>query len=163
MPRKSPYPDDLPFSLARMTVSFRRFSDQTLRSVGLAGLAPGLASVLHALERLAPCTTGQLVEDTQFPNGTLTGLLDSLEERGLVTRLCNPDDRRSRVLGLTRKGRKLCGKLRERHSLSLAFLKESLGERDAAQLARLLDKASKALGSYDPPKRARGSRPSARP
>ena len=155
MPKSPSALEDLPFVMARMTVSFRRFNDQTLRSVGLAGMAPGLASVLHALEALAPCTTGQLVEVTQFPNGTLTGLLDTLEEQGLVTRQSNPKDGRSRVLSLTRKGRKVCEKLRERHALSLSFLQQALGARDAAQLARLLDKAAKALGSYEPQKRPR--------
>lgn len=155
MPKPQSSLEDLPFVMARMTVSFRRFNDQTLRSVGLAGMAPGLASVLHALEALAPCTTGQLVEVTQFPNGTLTGLLDTLEEQGLVTRMSNPDDGRSRVLSLSRKGRKVCQKLQERHALSLSFLKQALGERNAAQLAKLLDKTARALGTYEPQKRTR--------
>ncbi len=162
MPKKSPRPDDLPFSLARMALCFRRFSDQTLRAVGLAGLAPGLASVLHALDAMGTCTTGQLVEATRFPNGTLTGLLDTLEEQGLVSRKANPEDGRSRMLTLTSRGRRTCGKLHDRHALSLACLNKALGQREAANLARLLDKTSEALRTYQAPVRTRKPSPTPR-
>ncbi len=158
MPKKNTLPDELPFSLARMAVCFRRFSDQTLRAVGLAGLAPGLASVLHVLECVDKCTISELVEATHFPNGTLTGLLDTLEQQGLVSRVSNPDDGRSRVLALTAKGRRTCTRLQDRHELSLAFLNKTLGKRESARLARLLDKASEALRSYEAPARTRQQR-----
>lgn len=153
MSPKAPRPDNLPFSLARMAVCFRRFGDQTLGAVGMARLAPGLPSVLHALENLGTCTIGQLVEATHFPNGTLTGLLDTLEVQGLVSRIANPKDGRSRLLKLTAKGRKTCIKLHKRHELSLAVLDKALGKRDSATLARLLDKASEALRAYEAPMR----------
>ena len=154
MVKTSPTPDELPFSLARLALSFRRFNDQTLRAVGLHGLAPGLASVLHALEGLGKCTTGELVEATQFPNGTLTGLVDTLEEQKLVARLPNPKDGRSWLLTLTTKGLKVCVKLRERHHLSLALFEKTLGDRESVQLIRLLDKASEAMRDYKAPLQA---------
>jgi DNA-binding MarR family transcriptional regulator len=72
--------EDLPFCLARATLAFRRFNDLTLRAIDLASLAPGAASILHALQEEPSCTVNRLVEKTHLPNGTLTGLLDELEK-----------------------------------------------------------------------------------
>src|SRR5580698_3160616 len=72
--------EDLPFCLARATLGFRRFNDLTLRAIDLASLAPGAASILHALQEEPSCTVNRLVEKTHLPNGTLTGLLDELQE-----------------------------------------------------------------------------------
>jgi DNA-binding MarR family transcriptional regulator len=152
MAKISPTPDELPFCLARATLGFRRFNDQTLSAVGLQGFAPGLASVLHALERLGKCTIGQLALATQFPNGTLTGLVDSLEKEALLKRLANPSDGRSWLLALTPRGRRVCVKLHRRHRLSQALFQETLSSREASQLVRLLDKVTAAMRDYKAPR-----------
>src|SRR6185312_7639604 len=103
--------EDLPFCVARATLGFRRFDDHTLRLVGLETLAPGLATVLHALEERDDGTVNRLVEMTHLPNGTMTGLLDELEQRGYVERVRNPQDGRSWIVRLTTEGRRLCEKL----------------------------------------------------
>ena len=39
--------------------------------------------------------------------GTMTFTVDKLEEKGLIERFPNPDDRRSTIIGLTEKGKRL--------------------------------------------------------
>ena len=63
-PTTSSVLEDLPFCLARATLGFRRFNDQTLRATGLPSLAPGEASVLHALEEEPESTVSRLVESS---------------------------------------------------------------------------------------------------
>lgn len=140
--------EDLPFCLARAALGFRRFNDQTLRAVGLEALAPGLASVLHALEERNACTVNRLLEMTHLPNGTLTGLLDELEQNGYVERISNPDDGRSWLVQLTTSGHRLCAKLQKRHQLVMDAFRATLSEAEMSQLTRLLEKATTSMRTY---------------
>ena len=148
MSKLRPIFEDLPFYLARATLSFRRFNDQTLRSVGLDRMAPGLATVVHAVEEIDECTVNRLVEKTHLPNGTLTGLLDSLQNDGYIQRIRNPDDGRSWLIELTESGRELCAKLRARHRLTMAHFRKTFSETETIELERLLEKAVDSMRSY---------------
>ncbi len=142
--------EDLPFCLARATLAFRRFNDQTLRAVGLPSLAPGEASILHALQEEQRCTVNRLVERTHLPNGTLTGLLDELEREGFLARFSNPEDGRSWLVGLTAPGLRFCRKLQKRHEMVMEVLGESLAEPEQAELVRLLEKVTEWMRAYRP-------------
>ena len=48
-------------------------------------------------------------------NGAVTGLVDKLGEAGLVSRHEDPDDRRSMIVRLTRKGRETFLRMARRH------------------------------------------------
>lgn len=54
-----------------------------------------------------------LGEALQIPPSRMVALVDGLEERGLLRRRPNPNDRRVRTLHLTRDGRRLLGKIME--------------------------------------------------
>ncbi|MEY2463907.1 MAG: hypothetical protein QOH64_2045, partial [Acidimicrobiaceae bacterium] len=54
-----------------------------------------------------PLCPNELGERRLVTRGTVTGVLDSLEERGLVVRTPHPDDRRMLLIELTAKGRRL--------------------------------------------------------
>jgi DNA-binding MarR family transcriptional regulator len=140
--------EDLPFHLARATLAFRRFNDRTLHATGLKPQTPGLASVLHALEENDDCTISRLVEQTQLPNGTLTGLLDTLAEDGLLERIANPDDGRSWRIRLTKSGRTLCAKLQQRHQLVMDLFRDALSEAETAELKRLLSRVTARMRAY---------------
>jgi DNA-binding MarR family transcriptional regulator len=152
--------DDLPFHLARTALAFRRFSDQTLRMVGLGDLPAGVASVLHALDEQGACPVNGLIESTHLPNGTLTGLLDNLERDGLVTRTRNPDDGRSWLVGLTKKGNALCTKLHVRHRNVMRHLRNVLTPAESEKLKSLLQKISVSLRKYSPSDNGPASSPS---
>jgi len=142
--------EDLPFCLARATLAFRRFNDQSLRAVGLPSLAPGQASILHALQEEQRCTINRLVEQTHLPNGTLTGLLDDLERKGFLARFSNPEDGRSWLVGLTASGLRLCRKLQKRHDMVMGVLGEALTDAEQAELVRLLETVTQCMRSYRP-------------
>jgi DNA-binding MarR family transcriptional regulator len=140
--------EDLPFCLARATLGFRRFNDLTLRAIGLASLAPGAASILHALQEERNCTVNRLVEKTHLPNGTLTGLLDELEEDGYLARFSNPEDGRSWLVGLTPQGLRLCKKLLRRHAMVMKVFDETLTDAEQAELVRLLGRVTQCMRAY---------------
>lgn len=151
--------EDLPFCLARATLAFRRFNDQTLRAAGLPALPPGAASVLHVLaEEGQRCPVNCLVERTHLPNGTLTGLLDELEKAGYLARCANPDDGRSWLVGLTPAGLRLCAKLQKRHDLVMDVIGETFTSNEQAELARLLEKATHCMRAYRPGEKSIGAK-----
>ena len=78
----------------------RRF-DAAFRRVGLTN---GQFSILHALNREAPPGVGQVAELLAMDRTTLTAALKPLVRRRLVAIKPDPNDGRSRRLGLTTKG-----------------------------------------------------------
>jgi MarR family transcriptional regulator, organic hydroperoxide resistance regulator len=68
-----------------------------------------------ALEALdEPKPMGELAKALSCDNSNVTWITDRLEERGLVTRTPAPNDRRVRLLVLTKKGRALREEISER-------------------------------------------------
>jgi DNA-binding MarR family transcriptional regulator len=81
----------------------RRF-DEALRPYGLTN---GQFSLLMSLNRPEPPPMGPVASLLAMDRTTLTAALKPLERRGLVQITPDPTDRRSRILMLTAKGRKL--------------------------------------------------------
>jgi DNA-binding MarR family transcriptional regulator len=81
----------------------RRFDD-ALRPYGLTN---GQFSLLMSLNRPQPPAMGPVASLLAMDRTTLTAALKPLERRGLVQITPDPADRRSRILKLTSKGRKL--------------------------------------------------------
>lgn len=71
------------------------------------GLTAPQLSALREIERLQPVTAGALATKLSMGSATLTGVLDRLEERGLVCRARDTADRRNVVLRLTPAGAEL--------------------------------------------------------
>ncbi|MEY2457056.1 MAG: hypothetical protein QOK06_2150 [Acidimicrobiaceae bacterium] len=95
-----------------------------------------------------PLCPNELGERRLVTRGTVTGVLDSLEERGLVVRTPHPDDRRMLLIELTAMGRRLLEDLLPDHRASERRLLGSLSEREVATLAELLAKVG--TDSFDP-------------
>jgi DNA-binding MarR family transcriptional regulator len=68
------------------------------------------ADVLFTLGHTDGLTFKDIGAKTLITKGTLTGVIDRLEQKGLVERVACPDDRRSTRARLTRTGRSLFNK-----------------------------------------------------
>lgn len=73
---------------------------------GDSGLAPQEGHILSYLRSYAPCPIAEVVTVFGLRGSTATSVLDRLEDRGLLARRPNPDDRRSFLIDLTAEGRK---------------------------------------------------------
>jgi DNA-binding MarR family transcriptional regulator len=71
------------------------------------GLAQGEAHILAHLAHSGTATVGELHKVLAHKRSTLTSILDRLVERGFVTRDAAATDRRTFVIDLTRKGRRV--------------------------------------------------------
>jgi MarR family transcriptional regulator, organic hydroperoxide resistance regulator len=67
------------------------------------GLTPSQANALHNLGE--PRSQRELAATLKFDASNVTDIADRLEERGLVTRQIDPNDRRVRLLALTPEGK----------------------------------------------------------
>jgi DNA-binding MarR family transcriptional regulator len=82
------------------------------------GLAQGEAHILAHLAQSGPATVGTLHVALAHRRSTLTSILDRLAERGLVTRETGTKDRRTFVVALTPKGKRVARETL-RHLLAL--------------------------------------------
>jgi DNA-binding MarR family transcriptional regulator len=77
------------------------------RLLGDSGLAPQEGHILSYLRSYAPCPIAEVVTVFGLRGSTATSVLDRLEERGLLARRPNPDDRRSFLIDLTAEGKRV--------------------------------------------------------
>jgi len=64
-------------------------------------------SVLVALDRSAIRTQAALAEAIGADKTRIIAILDELQQNGLIERVPDPDDRRARILAITKEGRRL--------------------------------------------------------
>jgi DNA-binding MarR family transcriptional regulator len=107
-----------------------------LRQEADAGLSPSLTAALSTLERHGPLTPSRLAEIERIQRPTATRLVAKLEEDGLVEREADPDDGRMCHVRVTRQGRELVKRVRNRKNAFLSRRLRDLHEDDLRTLER---------------------------
>ena len=80
--------------------------------------------------------------------GNVTGLVDRLEERGLVLRDDHPEDRRAVLAKLTPDGRELYCEIVPRHRASISHIMECLSTAEMETLMDLLRRVKESADAY---------------
>jgi DNA-binding MarR family transcriptional regulator len=83
----------------------RRVSQLYDRALAPSGLKTTQRAILAQLGRSEPASVGELAAALVMDAGALAHTLKPLERDGLVAVTVDPDDRRNRLIGLTRQGR----------------------------------------------------------
>lgn len=127
-------------SLAECYQAFETYSGSHVRSLGLT---PAQFDILATLGNTPGMTCRELGEKTLITKGTLTGVLDRMEARGLIRRGPSDADRRQVFVSLTAAGVRLFGRIFPVHAayVKKAFTVLSSEELDQARdlLQRLRD------------------------
>jgi DNA-binding MarR family transcriptional regulator len=121
-PRKKTNPGEEPFlkvlrPLVEATFAFLRRNDRNIRSLGLT---PSQFDVIATLGDTPGMSCGEISVKTLVTKGTLTGVLDRLEAKGIIERVRSKNDRRSTIIRLTIKGDRIYRKV---FPAQMAFLK----------------------------------------
>jgi DNA-binding MarR family transcriptional regulator len=110
----------------------------------LAGhhISPGRFTVLTLLHRSfkQSCTPAELAGESNVTRATMTGLIDTLERDGLVSRSADPDDRRTLHIVLTSRGQKFIEKLLPEYFRCVSAITEQLDASEQRELVLLLQK-----------------------
>lgn len=128
--------------LARCYQAFQRASDAHIRH---SGLTPPQFDIVVTLGNTDGMTFKELGNRTLITKGTLTGVVDRLEARGLVARAASPTDGRSTLVKLTPEGERLFHRVFEPHLAFLAPAFESLPECGRKELEKRLRQLRLAL------------------
>ena len=86
---------------------YQAFESHSARHVRAMGLTPPQFDIVATLGNTDGMSFKELGEKTLITKGTLTGVVDRLEAKRLVSRSASPTDGRSQIVRLTAKGEKL--------------------------------------------------------
>jgi DNA-binding MarR family transcriptional regulator len=167
--RRSPYEESILRSLRRILRGIALYNKHLASLYDVTG--PQLVC-LRYLSLLGPTTPSRLAAATSLSKATITGIVDRLERRGLVSRDRSVTDKRKVNLQLTEKGKELVFTaplpLQERFAHNLAVLPKSrqgeidrtlhrivqmmeVKDIDAAPILETADAMSEAVGTSREP------------
>lgn len=110
------------------------------KSVGGSELCGSDFAVLEALLHKGALPVNEIGRKVLLTSGSITVAIDRLEAKGLVERRASPDDRRARIVHLTREGRKLITSVYAGHAADMERLASELSANERTTLIRLLKK-----------------------
>lgn len=129
--------------LIRCTQAFERYSGAHVRQMGLT---ESQFDVIATLGNTPGMTCKELGERTLITKGTLTGVLDRMEARGLIARRVDASDARRAHVSLTRKGTLLFEDVFPAH---LQHLQRAFGRLSESELKHLRESLSQLQDAFE--------------
>jgi len=114
--------------------------DRALASYEETGLHPYHYAIMLVLDVGSADTQGSIADALGYDRGQLVGLLDELQDQGLVERQRDPNDRRRHLVQLTPEGTKALRRLRTLTQRNEDEFLDPLTDDERAQLHTLLMK-----------------------
>ncbi|HEY9828092.1 MAG TPA: MarR family transcriptional regulator [Stenomitos sp.] len=120
-------------ALVRAYQAFSAYSESHIREFDLT---PAQFDVIATLGNTIGMTMGEIGEKTLITKGTLTGVVDRLILKQLVTREVSPENRRHVVVQLTPQGKQV---FEQCFPVHIAHLKQRFEQLERSQLETLAD------------------------
>ena len=150
VPEVAPQPK-LPKELLKSTLFLLKRLGDAVRERAMpefvaAGCNPYHNAVLAVLTEDARGTQAEIADALGWDRSYLVGILDELEENGLIERTRDPNDRRRHLVTMTPAGERSAA---QRRSVIKRIEKEFLAPLDAEERKQLHDLLLKLAGHYD--------------
>jgi DNA-binding MarR family transcriptional regulator len=148
MSKRSPVEDITSCTCLRLRKAARRVTqiyDQSLEPSGLTAVQFSLLAGLMPEEALS---IGELAEALVTDPTTLTRNIKPLVERGLLQAYCDAEDRRRRLIALTKQGRDVMAAAYPLWRKAQAELAAQLGANEIASLNKALDRSLEQLTKH---------------
>jgi len=130
-------PQTLAFLLSQVGIhASRRFAER----ISAVDLNPPLFRVLNLVAAAEGRSQQAIAVAIEIPPSRMVALVDELEQRGLVERRPEPEDRRVRALFLTAKGKRCLQRGRKIAAQHEQELTEGMSETDRKRLVALLQR-----------------------
>lgn len=145
MAQTSPTPDQTAaLSTVRELVrAYQAFSSYSEAFVRQYDLTPAQFDVIATLGNTQGLSMGDIGEKTLITKGTLTGVVDRLEKKGIVAREIPPENRRSVIVSLTTEGNQLFETVFPAHIADIQKHLETLDTSEMELLKVLLGRLQK--------------------
>jgi MarR family transcriptional regulator, 2-MHQ and catechol-resistance regulon repressor len=114
--------------------AYQAFYDYSAQHIRELGLTPPQFDVICTLGNTDGMSMSKLGEKTLITKGTLTGIIDRLERKGLVRREVPEENRRSFTVVLTLEGEKVFEEVFPAH---IAYLKKCFADLTPADMERV--------------------------
>jgi len=112
---------------------------QSLKRHGLAEQQYNVLRILRGFRHASPLSIGFIKARMLDKNSDVSRIVDRLHEKGLISRVENPKDRRQKHVAITVKGLDLLAQMLS-CELEIDHLLKNLDETEIKELNRLLDK-----------------------
>lgn len=107
------------------------------------GIMRGETFVVIYIARKGRCVLpSEISTEMNISSARIAATLNSLDKKGLITRQIDVDDRRRILVDLTPAGKELAERHRQTALSTTIRMLESLGEKDARELVRIMEKLS---------------------
>jgi MarR family 2-MHQ and catechol resistance regulon transcriptional repressor len=115
----------------------KHYAEESIQSLGICRSD---FAVLEALLHKGPLPVNEIGRRILLTSGSITTAIDRLETKGLVERRADDNDRRARIVHLTKLGRRMIEKTFGDHAAHMERLASVLQHRERDVLLRLLRK-----------------------
>jgi MarR family transcriptional regulator, 2-MHQ and catechol-resistance regulon repressor len=118
-------------------------SDYLYRGIQETGISDTDFRVLEALLHKGPLPVNTIGPKVHLTPGSISVAVDRLLEKELVSRAESPDDRRIRIVALTKRGKDLIVPIFRKHSAEIAKVFADANPQELQILEKVLKKAGK--------------------
>ena len=121
-------------TMRELVRAYQAFADYSAKHIRDLGLTSSQFDVIATLGNTEGMSMTDLAEKTLVTKGTLTGIIDRLEKKNLVTRVVPPENRRSFTIILTPEGEQTFNTVFPSH---IAYLRERFDRLSPKELEHL--------------------------
>ncbi|MGD8558667.1 MAG: MarR family transcriptional regulator [Gammaproteobacteria bacterium] len=126
--------------LRQLVKAYQAFSSYDAAGYADSDLTLPQADVIFTLGNNEGLCFKEIGEKTLITKGTLTGVIERLENKGLVKKTCSAEDRRQFIVSLTAKGQKIFEKEFPRQIAYLKIRFDQLSKQELQDAERILSK-----------------------